>query len=124
MKMNFLKNAIVILIVTLAVSAFKRKNEWQSKLVTLNTDGSLTYHPDEQGNTLPDFSRVGYHEGDKPIPDVPVVKTVTAPANGDAQQAIQNAIDEVANRTPDANGYRGAILLKKGIYKVPAKVYL
>jgi len=124
MKMNFLKNAIVILIAASAISAFKNKNEWQSKLVTQNADGSLTYHPDEKGNTLPDFSRVGYHEGDKPIPDVPVVKTVTAPTNGDGQQVIQNAIDEVANHTPDANGYRGAILLKKGIYKVPGTLTL
>jgi hypothetical protein len=120
MKFNFLKSTVILSIAALTALAFTTfTDRWQSKLVTLNPDGSLTYHPDEQGNILPDFSRVGYHEGDKPIPDIPVVKTVTAPADGNGQQLIQDAINEVSKLTPDANGYRGAILLKKGIYKVP-----
>ncbi|MGN6180701.1 MAG: hypothetical protein ACTHNW_16075 [Mucilaginibacter sp.] len=122
MKTRFFKSTIIISIAALTSLAFKNKKEWQSKLVTLNADGSLTYHPDDQGNILPDFSRVGYHEGDKPLPEIPVVKTVDPPANGDGQQVIQNAIDEVARRTPDVNGYRGAILLKKGVYKVPGSL--
>ncbi len=118
--MNKLLKRIGILgVAALTSMAFSaNKEEWQSKLVTLNTDGTLTYHPDEQGNTLPDFSRVGYHEGDKTIPVIPVVKTVNAPADGNGQQLIQDAINEVSKLRPDDNGYRGAILLKKGIYKV------
>ncbi|WP_448702377.1 hypothetical protein ACFGVR_08495 [Mucilaginibacter sp. AW1-3] len=116
------RNLIYIgIIAALILSALAFKNytdSWQSKLVTLNTDNSLTYHQDEEGNTLPDFSRVGYHEGDEPIPDIPVVKTVEAPADGNGQQLIQDAITEVAKLKPGANGFRGAILLKKGIYKV------
>ncbi|MDB5110396.1 MAG: hypothetical protein JWR67_1510 [Mucilaginibacter sp.] len=120
MKIRFFKTMGILSITALTALAFNNhKDEWQSKLVTLNPDGSLTYHPDEQGNTLPDFSRVGYHEGDVPIPDVPVIKTITAPADGNGQQLIQNAINEVSKLTPDAKGYRGTILLKKGIYKVP-----
>jgi hypothetical protein len=110
---------IGILFLLLLTTAFTNvDDEWQSKLVTLNPDGSLTYHPDEDGNILPDFSRVGYHEGDKPIPDLPVVKTVEAPADGNGSPLIQNAINEVSKLPLDANGYRGAILLKKGVYKV------
>lgn len=30
-------------------------------------------------DAIPDFSRVGYHYGDDAIPDVPVVKVLTAP---------------------------------------------
>jgi len=120
MKITFLKRAALLSIAALTALAFNSyKDEWQSKLVTLNADGSLTYHPDDQGNILPDFSRVGYHEGDKAIPNVPVVKTIEAPADGNAEAIIQNAINEVAKLTPDANGYRGAILLKKGTYKIP-----
>ncbi|MBW4889235.1 hypothetical protein KXQ82_05890 [Mucilaginibacter sp. HMF5004] len=119
MRHKFFITTFILAAISLTVVSFKAyKGEWQSKLVTLNTDGSLTYHPDEQGNTLPDFSRVGYREGDKAIPDVPIVKTVNAPADGNGQQLIQDAINEVAKLTPDANGYRGAILLKKGVYKV------
>src|ERR1700712_5739546 len=117
--MRYLKRSAIICVAAISALAFSiNKDEWQSKLVTLNPDGSLTYNPDEQGNTLPDFSRVGYHEGDKDIPTLPVVKTVNAPADGNGQQLIQNAINEVAKLAPDANGYRGTILLKKGIYKV------
>ncbi len=61
--------------------------------------------PDE----IPDFSRVGYHWGDRPIPDVPVKMTLEAPAGGaDALELIQNAINTV--ETP------GAIFLKAGTY--------
>ena len=67
---------------------------WESKLVTLNKDGSLSYHPDEKGNTIPDFSRVGYYNGDKEIPDVGVKKTLSPSA--DAEKQIQSAIDELA----------------------------
>jgi hypothetical protein len=120
MKIKVLKVASIACIVALTGFTIKTVSTgWQSKLVTLNADGTLTYHADDKGNTLPDFSRVGYHEGDKAIPDVAVVKTVEAPRNGDAQQLIQDAINEVSNRPLDANGYRGAILLKKGTYKIP-----
>ena len=120
MKKNFFKAAAALCIVAGITLGFRDRGatEWQSKLVTLNPDGSLTYHPDEKGNTLPDFSYVGYHHGDAPIPDLQVVKTISAPANGSSQQLIQDAINEVSKLKPDANGFRGAILLKKGIYKV------
>lgn len=118
--MRILKRTALVCFVAIIALAFSiNKDEWQSKLVTLNPDGSLTYNPDEQGNTLPDFSRVGYHEGDKDIPAIPVVKAVDAPADGNGQQLIQDAINEVSKLAPDANGYRGTILLRKGIYKVP-----
>jgi hypothetical protein len=117
---NRLVKCMAILCIGALISiSFKTYDGWQSKLVTLNPDGSLTYHPDEQGNILPDFSRVGYHEGDKPIPDVPVVKTIEAPKDGNATTLIQDAINEVSALAPNAEGFRGAVLLKKGIYKVP-----
>ena len=63
--------------------------------------------PDE----IPDFSRVGYHWGDKEIHVVPVRMTLEAPADGsDALGMIQNAINTV--ETP------GTILLKAGTYPV------
>lgn len=73
-----------------------------------------------KGDVIPDFSRVGYRWGDKPIPTRSVVKTIEAPAAGaDAKALIQNAIDEVAAR-PQAE--RGAILLKKGLYNISDKI--
>jgi hypothetical protein len=119
MKIKSLTRIGLLCIIAASTLAFsKYADGWQSKLVTLNADGTLTYNPDEKGNTLPDFSRVGYHEGDKEIPTVPVMKTVEAPKDGNGQQLIQDAINEVSKLQPDANGFRGAILLKKGTYKV------
>jgi hypothetical protein len=35
---------------------------------------------------------------------------------------IQNAIDEVSAMKPSGNGFRGAILLTKGLYKVSGTI--
>jgi hypothetical protein len=93
------------------------QKEWESKYIKLNQDGSLTYIPDEKGNVIPDFSRVGYHQGSS-IPEVKVVKKLSPPKNGDSGKLIQDAIDEVAQMIPDRNGFRGAILLRKGTYEI------
>ncbi len=37
---------------------------------------------------------------------------------------IQAAIDRVSALTPDANGFRGAVLLKKGVYLVEGSLYI
>ncbi len=94
-----------------------------TSLVSIDGSGHLTYTPDEKGNVLPDFSYVGYHHGEKPIPDVPVVKTIY-PIAGDNHAHIQDAIDEVAALPADANGHRGAVLLKAGLYRVGATLYM
>jgi hypothetical protein len=94
------------------------QQHWQSKLVKLNNDSSLTYIPDEQGNTIPDFSRVGYYRGDVLIPNIAVVKTIAPSGSNNDSALIQSAIDEVAAMPLDKTGFRGAILLKKGTYKI------
>jgi len=91
--------------------------QWQSKFIKQKADGRLTYVADEKGNTIPDFSHVGYHQGRKPIPQVKVVTTLSATGDND-EAKIQQAIDELAKKQPDAAGIRGAILLKKGTYKI------
>lgn len=90
---------------------------WQSKFISINENQQLEYKSDAEGNILPDFSKVGYASGEKPIPEVQVVEIVE-PVAGDNLKNIQNAIDKVAARSLDANNFRGAILLKKGIYNV------
>lgn len=123
MILSVRKLVVATTIIFLAVGFQPPATTWQSKFLTVNSRGQILYHPDEKGNTLPDFSRVGYYQGDKPIPTVPVVKTISA-ADTSSQAIIQNAIDEVAQRTPDQNGFRGAILLKKGTYKIPGTIYI
>ena len=95
----------------------------ESSLVYEGPDGHLvyeTYANEGQSNSvniIPDFSHCGYMGGGVPIPDVPVVTTLS-PRNGDDTQMIQDAIDYVSSLSPDANGFRGAVLLTAGRYQV------
>lgn len=88
-----------------------------TSLVSLDTNGKLVYTADSKGNKIPDFSGVGYMNSEEPIPNVPVVKTVY-PVIGDNLQNVQQAIDEVSTYPLDANGFRGAILFKSGLYEI------
>src|SRR5204863_7096467 len=96
---------ISILFSLVFVSSFKSKDKWQSKFVKQNKDGSLEYFPDEKGNIIPDFSRVGYYHGDKEIGEVPVVETIYPSDN--SWNEIKNSIDELSKKPLDKNGFRG-----------------
>lgn len=111
---------LAVALISLAVVSFTSVPEWQSRHVLLNKDRSLRYPPDERGNIIPDFSRVGYQGGDEPIPEIAVVKTIFP--SDHALQDIQSAVDELAQRKPDQRGFRGTILLKKGTYRLPGTI--
>jgi hypothetical protein len=100
-----------------------------SSLVFPGADGHLTYVPDAQGNVIPDFSNVGYENGVVALPGtegaaaVPVKAVVTPLAKGvDAGATIQAAIDQVSKLPVDANGFRGAVLLKTGLYPISGQI--
>ena len=112
---------LCILLTGILTLSFVKDNLWSSKFLTVNKDGSITYFPDEKGNTIPDFSLVGYHHGLKEIPKVKIVKTVS-PVKGDAGSTIQEAIDQVSAMPVGADGFRGAILLKKGDYSIAGTI--
>ena len=86
-------------------------------LVYPGTDGKLAYVADSLGNKIPDFSNAGYKGGGVPIPYVAIKETVW-PVQGDNSANIQAAIDRVSALPPDASGFRGAVLLKMGIYEL------
>jgi hypothetical protein len=120
--MRFNKTWLLLPLLALAATSFIYVNNWDSKFVRLEKNGSLKYTPDEKGNIIPDFSYVGYYKSNRPLPDIAVVKTISPSSN--AQQEIQAAIDEVSKRSPDKNGFRGAILLKKGTYDIPGTIFI
>ena len=99
----------------------------ESTLAFLGPNGRLQYgfyaNEGETNavNRLPDFSFCGYKGGGVPIPAVPTAVTVS-PGAGDDTQAIQNAINAVSALAPDANGIRGAVLLKAGRYQVSSSL--
>ncbi len=89
-----------------------------SKLVYPGPGGRLVYVPDEKGNIIPDFSHCGYMGGGVALPEIPVVLTVQPQAEGDDTARLQAAIDDVSARAPDANGFRGTLLLERGKYRI------
>lgn len=82
-----------------------------------SNEGRMVYLPDYRGNRLPDFSGVGYRGGGVALPEVPV-KAKLNPVPGDNTSRIQEAIDRVSALPVDENGFRGAVLLTKGIYEI------
>lgn len=68
-------------------------------------------------NILPDFSFAGYEGGGVAIPDVPVVREVQ-PVSGDARATLQSAIDAVSAMPLLPSGFRGAVLVRKGSYRI------
>jgi hypothetical protein len=98
----------------------------QAPLISLQ-NGQLVYNQYANArqtnavNKVPDFSNCGYRGGGVRLPDVPVVKTIT-PLPGNCRALIQNAIDSVSALPADANGRRGAILLKAGVYPVDSAI--
>ena len=85
------------------------------------TDNKLVYIPDEQGNTILDSSHAGYGGGGVSIPTIPVRETIW-PVAGDNTENIQAAINKVAARALDPGGFRGAVVLKAGYYRMATPV--
>lgn len=88
-----------------------------SSLVSMGSNGNLIYTPDSRGNVVPDFSAVGFRNGEFPIFPIGVVLTVN-PVAGDNLANVQNAINLVAAMPLDSSGYRGTILFTAGIYNL------
>jgi hypothetical protein len=84
-------------------------------------DNKLVYVPDEQGNTIIDSSHAGYGGGGVAIPTVPVRETIW-PVAGDNTENIQAAINKIAARPLDGGGFRGAVVLKAGYYRMATPV--
>lgn len=97
--------------------------QWQSSIVRLNSDSSLTYLRDSEGNRVPDFSHAGYKGGGIAIPEIPTVLTI-APIAGDNTAHIQAAIDSVGRLPIQENGYRGALQLDTGFYSIADRLII
>lgn len=113
-----IKKIKYVLLLTMFCIASGFAQEWQSEILYFGDDNKLVYERDSLGNSIPDFSYVGYKNRNDTIPFIPVVKTIS-PIEGDNTNNINNAIFEMALNYPiQANGFRGALLLEKGLYEV------
>jgi hypothetical protein len=108
------------------MTGFTLQRHWQSRFVRQDGNGMLTYLPDKQADIFPDFSRVGYYQGNRPIPHVATAVTVSPSGikGQDDQQRIQQAIDSLSALPIRQDGFRGALLLRKGTYRVKGTLHL
>ena len=74
-------------------------------------------------NIIPDYSHAGYKGGGVALPEIPTMITLS-PMEGDDTERIQSAIDQVEAMTPDANGFRGAVLLRAGCYDIEGQLFI
>ena len=94
-----------------------------AQLIDTDSSGKLIYGTDPDGNRITDFSYAGYRGGGVAIPNIPTALTL-APSGGDDTHRIQRAIDQLASRPLGADGFRGALLLKKGKYTVSDTLHI
>lgn len=100
-----------------------KKEESKPQPPIVFTDNKLVYTADDLGNRIPDFSFSGYMAGEQPIPNIDV-KVIVPLTNGDATHLIQSALDYVATLKSDVNGFKGAVLLLPGEYKVSGSILI
>ena len=89
--------------------------------IVLGADAHLSYTADIKGDRVPDFSWCGYMNSQQAIPTLPV-KVIVPAKEGDATFRIQSALNYVASLTPDKDGFRGAVLLGKGVHSVEGEL--
>jgi hypothetical protein len=118
-KIHYTITLLMLLINTLVILA--QDIPPTTSIVYPGTDGRLVYVADSLGNRIPDFSNAGYKGGGIPIPYVATKETVW-PVLGDNSANIQAAIDRVSAFPLDESGFRGAVLLKMGIYELEKPV--
>jgi len=128
MTSEFLKNHRNILFLISVITSFTicfGQASWQSSIVKFGSDGKLVYVSDANQNRVVDFSWAGYKNSNEPIPTITnIISTLTPVAGADNTTAINNAIKAAASLTPDPNGFRGVILLKKGNYQINGTINL
>jgi hypothetical protein len=72
---------------------------------------------------LVDFSYAGYRYGEEQPPIVAELERL-GPQSGDQTERIQAALDAVAERPLGDDGFRGALVLEAGTYRIDGTLYL
>jgi len=119
-KSAYLKMTIVCFLIFVSNSI---QAQYESSILFHNTSDQLVYVSDTDGNHIPDYSYVGYKNGEEALPDVAVVLEIS-PIAGDNTAHIQAAIDDVEALPLNANGHRGTLLLLPGEYSVSGELII
>ncbi len=92
-----------------------------SSILPFSTTGLAAQSPTNPVHI--DFSFAGYQAGAAPLPSIPAVISVHS-TGADDTDLLQSAIDHVAAMPLDAQGFRGAILLRPGQFHVAGQLHL
>lgn len=109
-----LLSRVFVVVLFLAAPNLVTLDAANSQWVYPDAKGKLVYKTLERGDKIMDFSYAGYKGGGVALPEVEVRVTVD-PLTGDNTESIQAAIDQVS-KLPQVNGWRGAVLLRPGVY--------
>ena len=114
MEKRFARLAVLLFLLASLAPARAVQSAW----VHYDATHSLVYSNDDVGNHIPDFSFAGFGGGGVALPTNATVKMTLSAIVGDNTTQIQNALNSVGNLTPDANGFRGVVLLNPGSYEM------
>jgi len=117
-RITTLRNFFIVVFCAIAAQSFSaQKYSLELK------NGKVKYNFDQQNNRVLDFSYCGYRSSDKDIPSVPN-KIFVSHQEGDCSAIIQRAINYVSSLTPDKNGFRGTVLLDKGVFNLDKSLFI
>ncbi len=115
------KNALILFLLSFSLlSTFATE---KSVPLIRYANNTLEYISDSKGNNILDYSYAGYEASNVEVPFVPV-EIIVKPIDGDATDNLQSAIDYVAKLPLKDNGFRGAVLLKAGTYRLNGRLKL
>jgi len=91
--------------------------------IEIKAKNKIVATADALGNQILDFSYAGYMASENAIPNIDN-KIFVPKQEQDATQKIQAALDYVSNLKPNKLGFRGAVLLDKGTFKISGTLYI
>ncbi|MFD1604549.1 DUF6298 domain-containing protein [Flavobacterium artemisiae] len=120
---TFFKDTLFLMCFSLFFIGSKTSAQTNFPDIVKTKEGKLSFTQDSKGNQIPDFSFAGYMASEKVIPNLQN-KIFVSKQEEDATQKIQNAIDYVSSLKPDKSGFRGAVLLDKGTFKISGTLFI
>ena len=122
-KLKPMKLKYFIVFITLYIVGFSIGKSFAVDFSLQLKNGIIKYVSDEKGNRVLDYSFCGYKNSEQDIPTVE--NTILVPLRtDDATDIIQRAINYVSQLKPNNNGFRGAVLLDKGVYHLSKSLWI
>ncbi len=92
--------------------------------VRIDSEARLHYSPFLRGDTVPDFSNCGFGGGGVQPPQATTRQTLDPVSGPDDTARIQAALDAVARLPLGSDRMRGAVLLRRGTYRIAKSLHI